>query len=400
MEGDKENCTTCGPNGLKFSRRNGRGRVEVPEHFLADKLGSIDAQIAEGMAMAERLAAARQKRDSAPAAHPSQSYQPQGPSAPMRPAGNFIFDPLTMTAENQQSVPSSDTPRPRNNQFTLAETEHASLLGIGPPPGLPTTIQFTLAESGAADVFPSVVQTGSIPDVQQLLSIGYGHIPGFPDKYKPILPQEVFDYLGALWRVLQILNGEWRKYGFPFFGGPTAGLIQGWTYFVDPDGNIDLRPWTGEDLDPTTSETPLCKIYYDDFDPLRHQVLRTDDSESPDVFCLGVHHDVSKADEQQKGPNGEVIGNGFKYVAACGKDAAIIRTGFCNGPCPPETPTCRVQYQMKRWVSAAGTDILREIYPPTSAPPYWADYQAAATLWHGTRWATAEFATGVKCTCV
>ncbi|MCC7509100.1 MAG: hypothetical protein IT464_06970 [Planctomycetes bacterium] len=79
MVGDKENCTTCGPNGLKFSRHNGRGRVEVPQDFLADKLGSIDQQIAEGMAMAEKLAAARQKRDAAPATRRSQSYQPEVP---------------------------------------------------------------------------------------------------------------------------------------------------------------------------------------------------------------------------------------------------------------------------------------------------------------------------------
>ncbi|MBK8206604.1 MAG: hypothetical protein IPK87_07370 [Planctomycetes bacterium] len=158
MEDDNENCPTCAPGGLKVSTHNGRGRVEVPEDFLAHKLGTIDAQIAEGMAMAERLAAARQKRDSGPATRPSQSYQPQEPSAPKRPAGNFIFDPLTLTAENQQSVPSSDTSRPRNNQFTLAETEHASLLGIGPPPGLPTTIQFTLAETDAGSVLPGVTQ--------------------------------------------------------------------------------------------------------------------------------------------------------------------------------------------------------------------------------------------------
>ena len=157
MPDNAENCTTCGPNGLKFSRHNGRGRIEVPQDFLAHKLGSIDAQIAEGMAMAERLAAARQKGDTAPATRPQQSYQQQAPSAPRRPTGNFTFDALTLSADPQQLTPPTENRRPTNNQFTLAETEHASLFGLAPPPGPPSTNQFTLAESGAADVFPGSI---------------------------------------------------------------------------------------------------------------------------------------------------------------------------------------------------------------------------------------------------
>ncbi len=159
MPDNAENCTTCGPNGLKFSRHNGRGRIEVPQDFLADKLGSIDTQIAEGMAMAERLAAARQNRDKVPATRPQPSDQQQAPSSPTRPAGNFIFDPLAMTAETQQGAPSRESQPLRGNQFTLAETEHASLLGIGPPTGPPTTNQFTLAETEAADVLGLLQET-------------------------------------------------------------------------------------------------------------------------------------------------------------------------------------------------------------------------------------------------
>ena len=204
MPDNAENCTTCGPNGLKFSRHNGRGRIDVPQDFLADKLGSIDAQIAEGIAMAEKLAAARQRRDSTPATRPQPSYQQQAPSAPRRPTGNFTFDALTMTAETQQGAPSGESRRPTNNQFTLAETEHASLLGIGPPAGPPTTNQFTLAESGAADVFPALLQQEGVEKDESNGSTGNGNGP------KPIsdIPKDMIkEAREALLRML----GRWKK---------------------------------------------------------------------------------------------------------------------------------------------------------------------------------------------
>ncbi|MBE7491950.1 MAG: hypothetical protein HS108_09390 [Planctomycetes bacterium] len=68
-----------------------------------------------------------------------------------------------------------------------------------------------------------------------LLTIGFGSIPGFPDKYRPVLSPEVQDYLHALDQVLRILRGE---HVFPMLGGRKAGLIQGWTYVVDDEGNI------------------------------------------------------------------------------------------------------------------------------------------------------------------
>ncbi|MCC7509102.1 MAG: hypothetical protein IT464_06980 [Planctomycetes bacterium] len=101
MPDNAENCTTCGPNGLKFSRHNGRGRIEVPQDFLAETLGSIDAQIAEGMAMAEAIQAER--------------------------------------------APTLDRVRPDYEEPSPSETKGAVNLNNN----------FTLAESGAADVFPS-----------------------------------------------------------------------------------------------------------------------------------------------------------------------------------------------------------------------------------------------------
>ncbi|MCC7510848.1 MAG: hypothetical protein IT464_15930 [Planctomycetes bacterium] len=158
MEDNKEDCPTCSPGGLKFSKHNGRGRVEVPEDFMADKLGSIDAQIAEAMTAAEMLGASAPSREPASRLPSSSSYEAGAPGKAERPAKGFGADPFSWSQHTAQPAPPAESRRPSSNQFTLAETEHASLLGIGPPTGPPTTTQFTLAESGAADVFPALMQ--------------------------------------------------------------------------------------------------------------------------------------------------------------------------------------------------------------------------------------------------
>lgn len=50
-----DNCKGCGPNDLRETRVSGRTSVEVPEDYLAEYLGPPQSQLAEALAVAEQL---------------------------------------------------------------------------------------------------------------------------------------------------------------------------------------------------------------------------------------------------------------------------------------------------------------------------------------------------------
>lgn len=177
-----EGCASCGPNDLRESAQNGRVRVEIPETFMQDRLGSAQSQLAEAMAVAEHF---QSQRPGALRAQPS-SMRPQTVSTPgfgqsganstegeqsSRPP-NFGSNSFTLAETDFANLlgagpdaanielPGQTPDRPaRGQSFTLAETQYASLLAIGPPANAQNR-QLTLADTSAAEVL-GLLQEGA-----------------------------------------------------------------------------------------------------------------------------------------------------------------------------------------------------------------------------------------------
>lgn len=188
-----EGCASCGPNDLREVRQNGRLRVEIPETFMAERLGAPASQLAEAMAVAEQLQTRRPTRPPAtpsimwpqPAATPgiddatpvfTLSEQPPRPSSPGSNSFTLAETPFASLLGAGPGAANIELPRStpdhpgRSNNFTLAETEYANLLGIGPPAQFINN-QFTLAETDAAELVPVQAEEKKAPKTGGVLPL-------------------------------------------------------------------------------------------------------------------------------------------------------------------------------------------------------------------------------------
>jgi hypothetical protein len=111
MVDDKENCPGCPDAGtLDFST----SRVMVPDDFMADKLGTMEQQVAEGMAVLERIG------------HESPPHSPQLETPTIQPG--LIREPHTadFTGDPRLEAPAIIT----GKNFSTAETDAAPIVPI------------------------------------------------------------------------------------------------------------------------------------------------------------------------------------------------------------------------------------------------------------------------------
>jgi len=126
MSNSNDNCPTCGPSDLKTEFRNGRGYVSVPETFMADSLGTMEQQVAEGMAALDHI-----KRDSRP--HLAQSdARLSHPSLTTRPQAPDFTEPSDFEASVHRAMLQTDPYYPgiATRNFSTAETDAAPIVPI------------------------------------------------------------------------------------------------------------------------------------------------------------------------------------------------------------------------------------------------------------------------------
>lgn len=217
----------------------------------------------------------------------------------------------------------------------------------------------------------------------QLLTAGFGSIPGFPDKYRPVIPSEILDkvqdYLDALDQVLRILRGE---YVSPMLGGKKAGLIQGWTYVVDENDRIYLKPWRKGvppvPLPQQPKDPNQCRLFPWD----AGMTVVANNGELPVAFGLRIYRQVAR-EQNDLANTGE-----FAVVVHVDQSHALIVRGECIGKCSDPLETCRPRYLTASWDDDLRKDLETE--ESLEAPPSLAEDEPPGTL---------QFATSVTCEC-
>jgi len=126
MSNSNDNCPTCGPSDLKTEFRNGRGYVSVPETFMADSLGTMEQQVAEGMAALDHI-----RSDSRPDLAQSDARLPH-PSLTTRPQAPDFTEPSHIEAPAPRATLQTDPYYPgiTTRNFSTAETDAADIVPI------------------------------------------------------------------------------------------------------------------------------------------------------------------------------------------------------------------------------------------------------------------------------
>lgn len=129
-----DDCPNC--DGLKVSQINGQTRVEVPETFGLPQGETYESQIAQAMAAAEALAMGEAPTGPAIPTEPP-SHAPAQPTRPSEMPPQMTTPPPTQTGQMFTSAELFGNTLPEahgrntSNNFTLAETDAADVLGQG-----------------------------------------------------------------------------------------------------------------------------------------------------------------------------------------------------------------------------------------------------------------------------